>query len=147
MELADRVAVLNAGRIEQVATPDDLHDRPASAFVMSFVGESTRIPVQVSNGLPYLRERAMEFKGVSAADGEASLFVRPWDVRIVGRDEGMLSGVVDVVRRSAGTRRAVIRVIGIDALVEVELTPDIRVRAGDEVSLAVTGGEIFGSGI
>jgi len=39
-ELGDRVAVLNAGTIEQLATPDDLYERPASLFVATFVGRA-----------------------------------------------------------------------------------------------------------
>jgi sulfate transport system ATP-binding protein len=43
MEVADRVAVLNAGRIEQAAPPRELYDRPANEFVMSFVGPVNRL--------------------------------------------------------------------------------------------------------
>lgn len=43
MEVADRIAVVNAGRIEQVGTPREVYDRPASAFVMSFVGPVSRL--------------------------------------------------------------------------------------------------------
>jgi sulfate transport system ATP-binding protein len=43
MEVADRVAVLNGGRLEQVGTPVDLYDRPASEFVMRFVGDAHRL--------------------------------------------------------------------------------------------------------
>ncbi|HEV8305507.1 MAG TPA: ABC transporter ATP-binding protein [Gemmatimonadales bacterium] len=39
-ELGDRVAVLNAGRLEQLATPDELYERPASLFVATFVGRA-----------------------------------------------------------------------------------------------------------
>jgi sulfate transport system ATP-binding protein len=43
MEVADRVAVLNAGRIEQAAPPRELYDTPANEFVMSFVGPVNRL--------------------------------------------------------------------------------------------------------
>jgi ABC-type Fe3+/spermidine/putrescine transport system ATPase subunit len=39
-DLGDRVAVLNAGKLEQVATPDELYERPASLFVATFVGRA-----------------------------------------------------------------------------------------------------------
>ena len=38
LDVADRIAVLNTGRIEQVGTPDELYERPANDFVMSFLG-------------------------------------------------------------------------------------------------------------
>jgi sulfate transport system ATP-binding protein len=43
MEVADRIAVMNAGRIEQVGSPREIYDRPASEFVMGFVGPVSRI--------------------------------------------------------------------------------------------------------
>jgi sulfate transport system ATP-binding protein len=43
MEVADTIAVMNAGRIEQVASPREVYDRPASAFVMEFLGPVSRI--------------------------------------------------------------------------------------------------------
>src|ERR1700742_3779267 len=51
LELADRVAILNLGRIEQVGTPDQVHDHPASAFVCGFVGAANRFEGAVSGGL------------------------------------------------------------------------------------------------
>ncbi len=42
MEVADSVVVMNGGRIEQVAAPRELYDRPANAFVMGFVGRANR---------------------------------------------------------------------------------------------------------
>jgi sulfate transport system ATP-binding protein len=43
MEVADRIAVMNQGRIEQVGSPLEIYDRPASEFVMSFVGPVSRL--------------------------------------------------------------------------------------------------------
>jgi len=43
LDVADRIAVLNAGRIEQVGSPDDLYERPANPFVMSFLGSVSRL--------------------------------------------------------------------------------------------------------
>ncbi len=48
--LADRVAILNAGRIEQIGTPDEVHDNPATPFVCGFVGEANRFEGTVSGG-------------------------------------------------------------------------------------------------
>ncbi len=43
LEVADELVVINHGRIEQVGTPDDLYDKPANEFVMSFLGPVTRL--------------------------------------------------------------------------------------------------------
>ena len=57
LELADRVAILNQGKVEQVGKPDEVYDNPATAFVMFFVGDTTSIPVEfdgvrLSNSTP-----------------------------------------------------------------------------------------------
>jgi putative spermidine/putrescine transport system ATP-binding protein len=44
LTMSDRIAVLNHGLIQQVATPQDLYERPQSAFVAQFVGENNRLP-------------------------------------------------------------------------------------------------------
>ncbi len=51
MDLADRVAILRDGRLEQVDTPDRIYDSPASAFVFSFVGEGVQLPGHVADGV------------------------------------------------------------------------------------------------
>ena len=47
LALSDRVAVLNAGRVEQVGTPEDIYARPASRFVAGFVGHANLLPASV----------------------------------------------------------------------------------------------------
>ena len=43
MEVADEVVVMNRGRVEQTAGPREVYDRPANAFVMTFVGQANRV--------------------------------------------------------------------------------------------------------
>src|SRR3712207_722014 len=47
MEVAEQIAVINQGRIEQAGTPDDLYDRPANRFVMGFVGPVAELDGQL----------------------------------------------------------------------------------------------------
>ncbi len=75
LELADRVAVLNHGRIEQVGTPDQVHDTPASPFVAGFVGEANRFEGEARGGAFHSGDLAFPAEGV--ADGPAIAFVRP----------------------------------------------------------------------
>ena len=48
MAMSDRVAVMNGGKIAQIAEPDELYHRPASEFVAGFVGQMNRIPAAIS---------------------------------------------------------------------------------------------------
>ena len=60
MEVADTIVVMNDGRIEQIGSPRDIYDMPASDFVMSFIGPVTRVAGDVvrPHDLDVLTERA-----------------------------------------------------------------------------------------
>lgn len=47
LTLSDRIAIMNAGRIEQIGTPREIYEQPVSAFVADFIGESNLLPVNV----------------------------------------------------------------------------------------------------
>ena len=50
LEISDRIAVMRAGRIEQISTPDELYLRPVNRFVAGFVGEANLLPGEVRHG-------------------------------------------------------------------------------------------------
>ncbi len=80
LELADRVAILNAGRIEQIGTPDEVHDHPATPFVCGFVGEANRFEGTVAGGR--FTAGPVVLPAAQTADGPAVAFVRPHDFMI-----------------------------------------------------------------
>jgi sulfate/thiosulfate transport system ATP-binding protein len=82
-ELGDRIAVLNRGRIEQIGSAAEIYDRPASPFVMEFLGRPNRIACDVRSG--HIRAPAgWDFSGVEAEipDGPATAYIRPEDVMV-----------------------------------------------------------------
>jgi ABC-type Fe3+/spermidine/putrescine transport system ATPase subunit len=82
--LANRIAVMNAGRIVQEGTPQDIYHRPANVFVASFVGESNILKLVRKSGVCDLAGNAIDVPG---SDGEVALMVRPGDIRIVEAGE------------------------------------------------------------
>ena len=50
LTMSDRIAVMNRGRVEQVATPEEVYDRPATTFVAGFIGVSNLMPATVKSG-------------------------------------------------------------------------------------------------
>ncbi|MEQ8268562.1 MAG: ABC transporter ATP-binding protein [Parvibaculum sp.] len=83
MEIGDRIAVMEAGRIAQCATPEDLYDRPASALVASLFGEAQRFPATVRGGeavTAYGSVRAPDF----AEGALVEVIVRPEAVTLGG---------------------------------------------------------------
>src|SRR4051794_2578875 len=97
LELADRVAILNDGRLEQLGTPDQIHDEPASPFVMSFVGETSRLLVSVADGKVLFEDRRLSLRADGVADGPGDLYVRPWDLRLHTGDGADLLGTVRAI--------------------------------------------------
>ncbi len=153
LELADRVAILNAGRVEQIGTPDEVHDEPGSAFVMGFVGESAKLAVEIRDGVVHYRGARLSVPPQGLPDGPAALFLRPQDVSLASGPDG-LSGTITIVRRAAGGRRAEIKLdaTSVDAtspgatsrdLVETELGTREVASRGDLVRVAIVGGRVF----
>ena len=80
LAVADRVAVMNAGNIEQIGTPEELYTSPVSAFVANFVGLSNRIPAEITGHEVLLYGQKLALLGESPGDGPALAMVRPEDI-------------------------------------------------------------------
>jgi sulfate transport system ATP-binding protein len=88
IEVADRIVVMNQGRIEQVGTPTEVYDQPATAFVYQFLGNVNALPCRVDNGLAEAEGLVMPAPAfANARDAEAVAFVRPHDLTVIGEDE------------------------------------------------------------
>ena len=98
LELADRVAVLNRGRIEQVGTPSEVYAAPASAFVAGFVGEANRFEGEASGGVFRSGGISLSCPGV---EGAAVAFVRPHDVRLAAAPGAEGTAVATLGRQGA----------------------------------------------
>jgi sulfate/thiosulfate transport system ATP-binding protein len=130
LELADRVAIFNHGSIEQVGTPDDVLDRPATAFVAGFVGEAVRLPVDAAGSWIRVGQHQIPTAEENVA-GPAELFVRPRDLVIAGPGAGAIPARVIVVRRSGTSRRAELSLSDDLPTVEIELPDGRSFRRGD----------------
>ena len=95
LDVADRIAVLNKGRIEQVGSPTDVYDAPANAFVMSFLG------------------------AVSSLNGT---LVRPHDIRVGRNPEMAIASSDDSVQATGVVRATIDRIVVLGFEVRVELT-------------------------
>jgi sulfate transport system ATP-binding protein len=85
MEMADRVAVMRAGRIEQVDTPARLHAAPANAFVHEFLGDSIRLDCTVSAGVARFAQVPSAAVPANCPDGAAIGLVRPYEIGLIRR--------------------------------------------------------------
>ncbi len=143
MELADRVVVLRDGRIEQVGTPDEVYQRPASPFVFDFIGRGGVVEGRVDGGRFVARDEGLALPSAEAGDGPAQLFVRPHALRLVGEGEG-LRGRVRALRSSGGRRTLEIELAQQDGVLELDLAAtDAAPSRGARVDVLPTDYRVF----
>lgn len=101
MEVADELVVMNKGKVEQVGTPAQIYDHPASAFVMSFIG-----PVNI------LPSSAKIFQSSGFESTHPETFLRPQDI------------IIETVANGTTVPATVSRIIHLGWEIQVELTLD-----------------------
>jgi spermidine/putrescine transport system ATP-binding protein len=98
MTMADRIVIMNGGRIEQFGTPADLYERPSTPFVAAFLGVSNLLPATiVSEGVVRLDE-GTEVKvpppALAGRTGRVSIGIRPEKIRPDASESNRLAGTV-----------------------------------------------------
>ena len=145
LELADRVAILNKGRIEQLGSPAEAYDAPASPFVYSFVGAVNRLPGQWHQGRLQVAGLELSSPAGSSGEGSAEVFVRPEHLQISQGNEGWPATVLSN-QRSGSRQRLLARLHAQEVEVEVELAAGAepaRHQAGAHIGLVPTRYGVF----
>jgi multiple sugar transport system ATP-binding protein len=148
MTLADKIVVLNAGRVEQVGAPLELYHRPRNLFVAGFIGspQMNFIDSQVlstdSSGvkvaLPGGGSVVAKVSGAGLATGETvKLGIRPEHL-MEGQGEGAIKGDVDVVEELGESHFLYVRIPD-GRIVTVRASGDAPVRAHAAISVGVAG--------
>lgn len=99
LSMSDTIVVMNEGHIQQIGTPIDIYNEPKNAFVADFIGESN-----ILDGV-MLEDYSVRFQGIEfecvdkgfKKDEPVDVVIRPEDVDIVPKEEGMLVGEVTSV--------------------------------------------------
>jgi len=143
LEVANRVVVMDKGHIEQIGSPGEVYDTPATAFVHGFIGESIMLPVEVRDGTVRLNGRAIDLHPQGAASGDVTLYVRRHDMQIGAAGSGALEGKVTHVRSFGPIQRAEVALSEGAALIEIDAPRDRELRPGDLVGLSPRRYRIF----
>jgi ABC-type Fe3+/spermidine/putrescine transport system ATPase subunit len=142
MAMADRIAVMNAGRIEQAGTPADIYGRPRTRFVADFIGEINLFAGTWSDGTFCLASGAMLPADGKGRAGPGTVAVRPERLRFVPADAAVLSGTIEsanflgghvLYRIAAGDAKLLVRETG--ALRPVGANVGVTWSAADAVAL------------
>jgi spermidine/putrescine transport system ATP-binding protein len=94
MTMADTIAVMNEGRIEQLGSPNELYERPSTAFVAGFLGKSNLMHGVVEDGGVRLEDGTLVRADVGRATGRVAVGVRPEKIRLGGEGENSIPGTV-----------------------------------------------------
>jgi putative spermidine/putrescine transport system ATP-binding protein len=127
LSVADRVGVLRQGRLEQVASPDDLYERPATAFVAEFVGTMNRLPAEPAGREVVLLGVRRPVAGPLPPSGPVVALVRPESLTVVADPDG--AGRVVTRTFSGAVTRLAVALPG-----EVEVAVDVA--SADSADLA-----------
>ena len=98
MTMADTIAVMNGGRIEQLGAPQELYELPATAFVAGFLGVSNFLPGTVAGDGVVRLDGGTEVRvppsALAGRTGRVAVGVRPEKVRLGGGEVNALEGAV-----------------------------------------------------
>ncbi|MBN9524081.1 sulfate/molybdate ABC transporter ATP-binding protein [bacterium] len=151
-EVADRVVVMNKGRIEQVGSPIEVFEHPANAFVMDFLGNVNKLPVRVEGGRALFGEKApVELPGklFEGADGHADAYIRPHELDISRTADGGSCMAAEVVHINPAGSIVKVRLLAEDfgLMLNVDLTLDryreLGLRSRESVYVTPKGATIF----
>jgi multiple sugar transport system ATP-binding protein len=164
MTMGDRIAVLNAGIIQQLGTPQELYEQPANLFVAGFIGspsmdffnarlsrDGDKATVTIGEGvearsLTLRGQAAQQMTGRATADGqEVIIGIRPEDFRLsTDGTDSTLTGTADVVEHLGNEQLVYLRIPGamVPEAAETKGTtariqPDVHVNPGERLTLAV----------
>ena len=127
LDLADRVVILNKGKIVQEGTPEAVCRNPADAFVMNFLGDANRLEAEIRGGKAHVDGIAFEADGV--ADGSGQILFRPADVSWREDGQGIAARIVRVIDRPDSRR--VLAMTESGQAVEFDTAPEFMHRRGD----------------
>ena len=156
LELADRVVVMNSGRVEQVGTPGEVYDHPASPFVYDFLGNVNRFECTVEAGEAWLSGLGVTLPAAGIGSGPAVAFVRPHDVELIRIDPpgkgnsgfGLPRARVRHIFAIGPTARVELDVDGhhVEAVMDQDRLRHLELRDGDWYGLRLSRPKLFGAG-
>ncbi|MGV8876699.1 MAG: ABC transporter ATP-binding protein [Rhodoglobus sp.] len=138
LAVADRVAVMREGQIEQIGTPEQLYATPSNAFVADFVGLSNRMPADLVKGIITLHGCSLTLLGSAQPDGPVVALVRPEDL-VIGADG--IAGTVVASSFLGSLRRTRVRLVD-GTVVSIQHEVEKQMVAGQQVFVRLKGAPV-----
>jgi sulfate transport system ATP-binding protein len=152
-EVADKVVVMNQGRIEQQGTPIEVFEHPANAFVMDFLGNVNKLPVRIEGGKYFLGETGQvelpaKMMGTTA-NGRADAYVRPHELDLSRSADGANCMLGQIVHINPAGSVVKVRLLAGDfgLMINVDLPLDryrqLKLKSGESVFVTPKAAKIF----
>jgi sulfate transport system ATP-binding protein len=147
-EVADRVVIMNHGKVEQVGAPAEVFEHPANDFVMRFLGHVNVLAAELAGGRARVGDVTVEVAGAPDDRRAGHIYVRPHEVEI-GREPGrdaIRARVLRVVPLSAGLKvelDAPALGSSLRADVDWDRGSRLELRDGDDVFLSLRRARVF----
>lgn len=150
LEVADRVVVMRNGKMEQVGTPDEVYDNPASPFVFEFMGPGNVLETKVHEGRASIGQSNLEAPHFAHLEHHPALgFVRPHEVQI-SREPSFTDSFVGTIKECRMLGPAVriqLSCPGLDTLLEAEILKsqwkEMQLNVGERVYVATPQVKLF----
>jgi sulfate transport system ATP-binding protein len=142
LDLADRVVILDQGKISQLGTPREVCRNPNSAFVTRFLGDTNRLEGIVRDGKVSIGQ--VEVVGTDVSDGPAEIYVRPSDLEWSSNEAGIPVTVQRVIDRPHG-RRILAETSG-GFPVELDADHDLEIEASDKGFVRIRRANVYALG-
>ncbi|MEP6572409.1 MAG: sulfate ABC transporter ATP-binding protein [Gemmatimonadota bacterium] len=150
LEVADRVVVMNEGRIEQNGTPEEVYDRPATPFVYSFLGDVNLFHGRLNRGLVTIGGAELKApEHAEAADQAAVAYVRTFEVELTPSGDGSVAieAIVRHIRAFGPVVRLELDRVDDGQLIEAEVSrarfTELKVAKGDRVFVSPKNARVF----
>ncbi|HUA76440.1 MAG TPA: hypothetical protein VMA86_02140, partial [Acetobacteraceae bacterium] len=142
-ELADRVVVMNGGRIRQSGAPMQLYRRPVDPFVCRFLGEANEIPCRIENGF-VIADAGFLLGRAEMGTGGGIAYVRPHQIALRPNEAGDWR-VAELTAGGAMSRVGVARDgLSLEASLASERALALGLQAGMGVEVEIAGGMVMG---
>ena len=138
LSMADRVGVMRAGQLEQVADPAELYSRPATAFVAEFVGTMNRLPAELSGGASTVTVlgTTVPVQPGGPDSGPVDALIRPENLTVSPAEDG--NGIVTGRTFLGAVTRVAVRLSGdTEVLVDVSSTVALEMAPGTAVEVGL----------
>jgi len=150
LEVADRVAILRDGKIEQIGTPEEIYDHPASPFIYDFLGNVNLFSGRVHEGAVQIGESKFDMPETAGeTETDVAAFVRPHDVRITREAGDKKAFPAKIVRSNAAGPVANLELERLDgggqfqAQLSKEEFQQLQPKVGEEIFVELKNVKVF----